>query len=133
MNIAIADTHAVIWYLGGDANLSSSARGQIEKAIDTGNSIGVSSISLVEMIYLIDKGTVPRERYSSLARSLRDGSSPFRVIPVTTRIADSLRQIPRDVVPDMPDRIIASTALLYSLPLITRDEKIRASKVRTIW
>ena len=37
-----------------------------------------------------------------------------------------MSQIPRDVVPDMPDRIIAATALSNSLPLVTRDLKIRA-------
>ncbi len=133
MNIAIADTHAVIWYLGGDPKLSDSARSQIERGLSSGNTVGISSISLVEIIYLIDRGTVARERYSYLTQTLRDGTSAFRVIPVTTRIADSIRKIPRDVISDMPDRIIAATALLYSLPLITRDEKIRASKVRTIW
>ncbi len=35
--------------------------------------------------------------------------------------------------PDMPDRIIGATALHLGLPLITRDGKIRASDLRTIW
>jgi predicted nucleic acid-binding protein len=33
----------------------------------------------------------------------------------------------------MPDRIIAATALSLGLPLVTRDGKIRASNVITIW
>ena len=48
-------------------------------------------------------------------------------------ISTSLRQIPRAAVPDMPDRIIAATALALELPLVTRDGKIRASNVETIW
>jgi len=36
-------------------------------------------------------------------------------------------------VPDMPDRIIATTAVVYGVPLISRDAKIRASTVTTIW
>ena len=33
----------------------------------------------------------------------------------------------------MPDRIIAATALHLGVPVISRDGKIRASTVATIW
>jgi PIN domain nuclease of toxin-antitoxin system len=33
----------------------------------------------------------------------------------------------------MPDRIIAGTALSYGVPIISRDRKISASAVETIW
>jgi predicted nucleic acid-binding protein len=33
----------------------------------------------------------------------------------------------------MPDRIIAATALALGLPLVTRDRKIRAADLETIW
>jgi predicted nucleic acid-binding protein len=33
----------------------------------------------------------------------------------------------------MPDRIIAATALYLGVPLVTRDGKIRAADVETIW
>jgi PIN domain nuclease of toxin-antitoxin system len=33
----------------------------------------------------------------------------------------------------MPDRIIAATANHLNLPLVTRDRKIRSSKVKTVW
>ena len=39
----------------------------------------------------------------------------------------------RAQVPDMPDRIIAATALSLGLPLVTRDGRIRDSGIRTIW
>ena len=41
--------------------------------------------------------------------------------------------IPREDIPDMPDRIIAATALHLGVPLISRDSKIKLSKVKTIW
>jgi predicted nucleic acid-binding protein len=44
-----------------------------------------------------------------------------------------LRRVRREDVPDMPDRIIAATALALDLPLVTRDGKIRAAGIRTIW
>ena len=34
---------------------------------------------------------------------------------------------------DMPDRIIAATALTLGVPVISRDSKIQLSSVSTIW
>jgi predicted nucleic acid-binding protein len=48
-------------------------------------------------------------------------------------VADALARIPRDQVPDLPDRVIAAAALALGLPLVTRDAKIRSSAIQTIW
>jgi len=41
--------------------------------------------------------------------------------------------IDRRQVPDLPDRIIAATASLHGVPLISRDRAIRLSGLPTIW
>jgi predicted nucleic acid-binding protein len=33
----------------------------------------------------------------------------------------------------MPDRIIAATALNLGLPLVTRDRRLQAAGIQTIW
>lgn len=38
-----------------------------------------------------------------------------------------------EAVPDMPDRMIAATALQLGFPLVTTDSAIRASGIPTIW
>ena len=43
----------------------------------------------------------------------------------------ALRRIPRDLVPDMPDRIIGATAMHLELPLITRDSNLTGSGLLT--
>ena len=48
-------------------------------------------------------------------------------------IVDTMRQVPRDAVPDMPDRIVTATAMHFGVPVISRDGRIRASRVQTIW
>lgn len=54
------------------------------------------------------------------------------VVPVGIEVGNALTQVPRDIVPDMPDRIIAGTALHLGLPLVTRDELIRCLPVHMI-
>jgi len=44
-----------------------------------------------------------------------------------------MRLIPRNDIPDFPDRIIAATAKRFDVPLITRDDKIRAADIKWIW
>ena len=41
--------------------------------------------------------------------------------------------VERAQIPEMPDRIIAATALYMDVPLITRDRRIRSSDVETLW
>ena len=48
-------------------------------------------------------------------------------------IVDAMRKIPRAAVPDMPDRIVAATALYFGVPVISRDHRIQSSALQTIW
>jgi predicted nucleic acid-binding protein len=44
-----------------------------------------------------------------------------------------MRHVPRTAVPDMPDRIVAATAVFLGVPVISRDGRIRAANLRTVW
>jgi predicted nucleic acid-binding protein len=56
------------------------------------------------------------------------------VVPLDPPVAKAFTQIPREIVPEMGDRIIAATALYLGLPLVTKDHKIRnLSNIQTIW
>jgi PIN domain nuclease of toxin-antitoxin system len=52
---------------------------------------------------------------------------------VDAAVANTLPKIPGDVVPDMPDRIIAATALHLVVPLVTRDSRLQSAGINTIW
>nr|WP_293229105.1 hypothetical protein [Microcoleus sp. PH2017_05_CCC_O_A] len=54
-------------------------------------------------------------------------------MPLSIEIAQAIAQIPRNVVPDMPDRIITATAFYLNLPLVSCDSKIQAANIQTIW
>ena len=128
----IADTHAVIWYLLDSPRLSAQALAQFEACRTDGVRVGVASISIVEIVYLVDKGRIPVETIPLLEESL-DQQPLLEIVPLTQSIALAVRQVPREQVPDLPDRVIAATALYLGVPLSSRDHKIRLSDVTTIW
>ncbi len=130
---AIADTHAVLWYLYDDTRISGKAKRFIEETNDQGNQIGISTITLVEIVYLIEKGRINMKAFAKLNSELKDNQSVLQEIPLTNRIVIELAKINRKSIPDMPDRIIAATALHLNVPLLSRDKKIKISQVETIW
>ena len=134
MSAVVTDTHAAIWYLSKSPRLSTAARTAINKATQMGAPLHLCSISLVEVAYLIEKGRLPAVTFDLLVQALADPSSSFVVAPLDLAVARTLRVIPRQIVADMPDRIIAATALHFNLPLVTRDPQIKNfGGLQTIW
>jgi PIN domain nuclease of toxin-antitoxin system len=130
---AVADTHAAIWYLFADPRLSASARNAFDRAGSDGRKVLVSSITLAEMVYLVEKCRISQEVYDRLCGALADPEHILAEAPLTSAIVESMRQIPREQVPDLPDRIVAATALYFNVPAISRDSRILASNLTTIW
>jgi PIN domain nuclease of toxin-antitoxin system len=93
----------------------------------------ISAISLVEVVYLVERGRIAADAFQRFVDELRQDNPAFVIVPLNFMIANVLREIPRDIVPDMPDRIIAAMALHLGLPLITRDRRLQAVGIRTIW
>jgi PIN domain nuclease of toxin-antitoxin system len=131
--LAVADTHAVIWYLFDDRRLSGPARAVFERAAASGDTIGMSALTIVEMIYLIERGRIPTEALRRLEVRLASGSSVLVVLPLDHSTASAVARVDRAHVPDLPDRLIAATALRHGVPLLTRDARIQASAILTIW
>jgi len=129
----VLDTHALIWLLHGDARLSPAARQAIDAATGQRAQVAISSISLIEIAYLEEKGRVPAGTLVGVLALLDVSAPSLTEIPVTRQIIATLLTIPRDQVPDMPDRVIAATALFLAVPLVSRDGEIRASSMQTIW
>jgi PIN domain nuclease of toxin-antitoxin system len=129
----VVDTHTAVWYLQQDPRLSRRAEEEIDRALAGGHPIYLASISVVELIYLTDKGRIPAAVVERIGRVLRDPVSGFRLASLNLEVAEATGSISREEVPDLPDRVIAATALALGLPLITRDGKVRASSVDTIW
>ena len=73
----VLGTHTVLWYLENSRELSSTARTKIEDAIRLAKDVYVSAISLIETVYLVERGRLPlkaRNGYGLLFTSPNLGS-----------------------------------------------------------
>jgi PIN domain nuclease of toxin-antitoxin system len=129
----VTDTHAALWYLLKSPRLSSTARLFIDSAAEAGNSIGLSPISLAEMPYLTEKNRLPASAYKDLVAAMANSTYVIEEAPFHAGVVDAMRQVSRGEIPDMPGRIVAATGIFLSVPVISRDGRIRASAVQTIW
>ncbi len=74
MIVAIADTHAALRYLFSDTRLGNKASAFLDNAISDGDQVGVSAISVAEMVYLIEKGRIPATALNDLHIDIRTES-----------------------------------------------------------
>jgi PIN domain nuclease of toxin-antitoxin system len=72
---AVLDTHAAIWYVFVRKRLSQDALRFIRRAVDSGRPVYVSAISIVEAVYLIERGRVPFEAIQRLEAALKEPAS----------------------------------------------------------
>ena len=133
MIAAIADTHTAIWYLFSDPRLGSKASDFIEEAIANGDHVGVSAISLAEMVYLVEKGRIPPNALDDVLAAIADPKAVLQHVQLDDSIVLKMKEIPRRDVPDLPDRVIAATALFFDVPVLSRDGDIRSSAILTVW
>jgi len=133
MSSLVADTHAIIWFLLDSPRLSAGAQDAMDGTLESGDLIYISTISVVEATYLVEKGSVEESVFQQLLQALGDPSQGIRALPVDLAIARRVREIERNAVPDMPDRIIGATAIQLGLRLVSGDAMLRASGLDVIW
>lgn len=131
----VADTHALIWHFLRDNRLSDEASRRFKSADDGEAVIFISAMTLIEIVYLREKGRIPASFLGDALDPLKtskDGS--YRVVPIDYSLSLALADVPRAFVPEMADRVIAATAYHMGLPLITKDKRIHDWKgIASIW
>jgi PIN domain nuclease of toxin-antitoxin system len=132
----VLDTPAWLWSVLNHPRLSRRARAALG-AVPPQERIGIAAISLKEAAWhLAHVRVVVDEGFGSWPLWLRTAaSSPhLEVLPFTVDVAIESEQLGDSFPRDPADRLIAATARVHDLTLITSDRPIRKSgAVRTLW
>lgn len=131
----VLDTHALIWWVNGDSQLSPNAKAAIDhEQQDENGVILVSTISAWEIALLVGRDRL------TLGMNLDDWLETVneiecvRFVSVDNAVGVESTRLPGDFHKDPADRMITALARHYNVPLVTADERIRAYKhVRSIW
>jgi PIN domain nuclease of toxin-antitoxin system len=123
----ILDTHAIIWFLNGDKQLSKTARAAIEKE---SNDKYVSVASLWEIAIKISLGKLEFAAFPDLANMIAENG--FEILPIT--FEHTLKVAELDFIHGDPfDRILISQCIVDHLAIISKDSNIKRYPVEVLW
>ena len=130
----LLDTHALLWWITADPRLSKRAAREIAHA----RGVLVSPISLWEVATLVRKQRIRLDR--DLFRWIVDviARNDVTEAPLTATAAAAAGLLGESFGGDVADRLLYATARELAVPIVTKDEGIRAfarasGDVRTIW
>ena len=129
----VLDTHTLVWWVTDDDLLSQKAKSVIERERSEGEII-VSAISAWEITLLVKQERLVLSMDVASWLSTVSEIEGLRFLPIDVDIATKSVELPGTFHKDPADRMIVATARKLAVPLVTKDEKIRAyPHVRTIW
>lgn len=132
----LLDTQTWVWSVLDHPRLSRRARATLDGLGDD-ERVGIAAISLKEAAWHLARGRIAvDESFGPWPLWLRAAASSPRleVLPLTIDVAIESEHLGEGFSPDPADRLIAATARVHDLILITSDRPMRKSgAVRTIW
>jgi PIN domain nuclease of toxin-antitoxin system len=130
--VILLDTHALLWMAGDRSHLSKRAAEAIRHARQNQTGIAIATISLWEIAWLAEHKRI--EITGSVESFIRETVARVILRPETPEIAALSVGLPAAFPKDPSDRLIAATAIVEGMPLVTADKRIQQAKVvETIW
>jgi PIN domain nuclease of toxin-antitoxin system len=126
----IADTHALLWWFTDNPKISSRASEIFEDCEKGENVIFIPSIVIAEALSIFDKKRVAFN-FKSLIKKIQ-ASDNFSIIPLDYPILEKMFELKE--IPELHDKIIASTGKYLKAPIITKDKALQNIRaIKTIW
>lgn len=127
MNLLL-DTHAFIWFVNGDQNLSPRAGKEI---LEPGNNKFISIVSIWEIAIKTSLGKLKlTQPFEEVIHQVNDNG--FEILPVVfehTLLVNRLEFHHRDPF----DRLIIAQAMHEELVIVTRDKNFNNYDAKTLW
>ena len=128
----LIDAHVLIWLVSDPERLSKDAKAAIDNARQNEDGLAVCGITLLEIATAYSKGRISLAM--SLESFLHDIEERFVVLPISARACARTLTLPASYPKDPADRVIAATALVEGMALVTADREIRRARaVKTVW
>jgi PIN domain nuclease of toxin-antitoxin system len=133
--VILLDTHVLYWMANDSKRLSQRARETISEARQEEgrhSGLAVATITVWELAWLAQNGRITV--FVSVESFVRELTARVILRPVTPEIAALSVRLPARFPKDPADRLIAATAMVEGMTLVTADARIRRSKVvETVW
>ena len=124
----LLDTHAFLWWLGGNPRMSGSAR----RAIDDADTVFVSAASAWEITTKHRIGKLPQAEAVALDVTGCIAAQGFEELAITVDDAERAGRLP-GLHRDPFDRVLIAQALVRDLALVSVDRTFDGYGVRRVW
>ena len=123
------DTHTLLWWISGEGRLSKAQAQAIERTERRGEPVGVPAICFWEIAKLAERRRIQVDMpLDDLFEEIEEHPA-IRVLELTPRIALESTRLGSVFHGDPADQLIAASARIHGLKLVTADERIRGSRV----
>ena len=125
----LADTVAIIRHFANVGKIGKAAKLILQDADSGKNTILISIISIVEILYLSERNKIPLD-FEDVRHKLLPLDN-FRIVDLDFDIVETAKTVQGL---ELHDRLIVSTSLSLNVPILTSDQIIKDSgQVDVIW
>ena len=125
----LADTVAIIRHFANVGKIGKAAKLILQDSDNGKNTILISIISIVEILYLSERNKIPLD-FEDVRRKLLPLDN-YRIVDLDFDIVETAKTVQGL---ELHDRLIVSTSLSLNVPILTSDQIIKDSgQVDVIW